>query len=113
MKILNYNQFINLKEETLYCETLPVWFGELGIKKESIIENNDWFLIPLLPQFDSELSLEKCYEKLEKGESLKIDLTTSERDAMYDNSRKFLIYEQEDLKIIINKLQSLVKEEII
>ena len=107
MRIVNYQEFINLPQGTLYRETEPQIFGELQIKQETINEGHDWYLTRL-DYFQTELSFSDGYEFLEAGNSLPLDLNSSERDGMFDYERKFLIYEKEDVKALMEYLTELI-----
>lgn len=108
MKIVDYETFLGLGEGILYRTTKPMYFGDLNIKYGTL-STDDWVLQSFEPMFEEYFPLQDAYEKLEDGESLTLDLEVGERDAMYDRDRKFLIYEEKDIRILIEKLQTLLK----
>ena len=109
MKIISYDEFIKIDTPTLYCETKPCWFGDLNIKFDSLNNFKDYYVTPLNPQFEGDFDFIEAYGKLSNGKSLKIDLESIERDGNYDYSRKYLIFEKEDIEVLIDKLKEIIK----
>lgn len=118
MKIVDYNTFINLPKGVLYSYYTPVYTNGLMIKDESLMFENggsDWYYYDLLdnPSQDSSgqwLQYVDVMMKMDEGgESIPAEFNCLERDGLYDYDRKFLIYEQDDIKNLISKLNSLLK----
>lgn len=103
MRIVSYEEFIELPSGTMYCETEPCFFGALKIKGDTINDGKDWFLIPLVDNLDNPEDYDKA-----KKEDVPFDFTTSERDGMFDYNREFAIYSTEDIEQFIKALEKLL-----
>lgn len=110
MKIVDRKTFLTLPPGILYCKTKPCHFGDIAIKYDTW--TNDW-IYQSFPYFqeesDSSDAYFEAYQKLEKGESLTLDVDCAGRDGLYEEDEKFLIYEEKDIRILIEKLQTLLK----
>lgn len=106
MRIVDRKTFLALPPGILYHPATSYDFGNFAIKYQNLGED---FVVQDFPYFeDCEDFIEAC-ERLEKGESLTLDVDFAGRDGLYEKDRKFLIYEEKDIRILIEKLQTLLK----
>lgn len=106
MRIVDRKTFLALPAGVLYHKTKPCYFGDIAIKYGTW--GNDW-VEQSFPYFQEEFQLFDAYDRLDKGESLTLDVDRSGRDGLYEENEKFLIYEEKDIRILIEKLQTLLK----
>jgi len=114
MRIVNRKEFLKLPEGTLYS----TYYGTVARRfeiKEGGDWGNDWCYTNLLTLWSEQESCSEDFlEKISKAEtnsnfSFSQDLESSERDGHYEDEQKFVVFENDDILKIINKLQSLIK----
>lgn len=121
MKIVDYNTFTNMPKGTIYSEYKPCIFEGIHIKHDVISHENDgfindWFYQELVnnPDWDcaEEYNIQSVCEFMEDGNSANPDFDTMQRDGMFDYDRKFLVYEKQDIELLIEKLKILLNGNI-
>jgi hypothetical protein len=109
MRIMNRVQFLAMPENTLFCNYEPCNLGELRIKGATW--GND-FLVQYTDTIKCKDSNE-FFEILTKawiaGESFEMDFDCMGRDAMFDDSQLFAVFDPDDVKQLIERLQQCVK----
>lgn len=105
MKIINLKEFLKLPEGTVYVKFDPVIFDELSVK-ESSISNLDWIYSPIVnvDAIDSTDIYGITNKSLVEGSSFNLDINSTTREGMYDESQLFTVYEKSDVKQLIQKL---------
>lgn len=105
MKIVDYNEFIETPKYTIYSEYYDCNICDIHCKGDVINNKSDWFYSQLTNnlEYNSDVYSEAFLE-MENGKSIDIDVTTIQRDGMYDNDRRFIIYEKNDIIELIEKL---------
>lgn len=118
MRVVKFPEFIKELQENknlIYSELHDYMIDGLyeGFRMEG--NNHDYILTDLL---DSVTTLddndEKEYweiidESVENGKEFKIDLECTGRDGMFDYNRKYVIYDKDDIKRLVDKLSSYLK----
>jgi hypothetical protein len=108
MKIVDYDTFIKMPAGTLYAEYTPCVFGETLIKQNTLNEGKDWLYLELVGNPDTDSEWSAGCEAMEKGEDLPPD-TSLCRDGMFDYSRRFLVYNRDDVENMIETLKESLK----
>jgi|SRR5882762_3268837 len=108
MKIYNRREFLKLPDgSTVYHEGKPWFFGDIEIKQETWTNTNDW-----LYQYFGSVAADSRTDEDESdllddmrstGASYPLD-TSWDRNGMYDEDSLFLVYEPEDLDVLIKAL---------
>ena len=123
MRLVNREQFLLLPPNTLFMKYAPFWTEDLAIKDENSSSNDfiysdivgtgaiDTDVVELVTSDHEYIHL----AMLAMGEgkptgtvSFKIDMTSANRDGCYDNAQLFIVYEQEDIDMLVAKLQTAV-----
>ncbi len=112
MKIVNREEFLKLPANTLYAKCTSHHVGEPAIKEEST--GNDWYYMDIGDlNTEEDHSSEDYFDILGKmdktGVSYPNDYSTLDRDGLYDNDQKFMIWEKEDLDNLIGLLNKCKK----
>lgn len=111
MKLLTKKEFLKLQDGTVYFEKVkpidecyPCYFGSLCIKGESIgdvdfvsTDLNSPNLSPICHEDDYE-----SFERMDRGENLKIDFRYAGRDGMYDDTDMYYVLDKEDVKSLLD-----------
>jgi hypothetical protein len=113
MKIVNRKTFLSLPSGTVYCKyNLTGNFEELAVKEsESGEYGNDWVCTSLY----GDVEINNCddfvdkMERYEKGEEFRFSHEEAGRDGFFDEDQLFAVYDQEDIKQLIDRLQKLNK----
>lgn len=111
MRIVKFDEFIELPEGTVYGFYRPCFTNDLYIKGESLNSKQDWFYSCITPcnfDYNNDCQNIDAMQAMENGEHCVLDVSIQERDGMFDYDRMFLIYEEEDILKIINKLKSCI-----
>ena len=102
---------MKLPIETVFSYYEPTCFRELNIKVSDLSEwETDFLFDPLVGQIktiSSDDFSDKC-ERMEKGESLPMDFEFTGREGLFDKEQLFAIYEKEDVKKLIIRLQKTI-----
>lgn len=108
MKLLNKKEFLKLHDGTMYFEKPKdenaCYFGDLCIKGESL-SSHDFYEIDIISPDLSPILNEQYYEsfeRLEKGETLKIDFNYGGRNGMYDDTDMYYVLDKEDVKSLLD-----------
>ena len=127
MKIVNKKEFLKLPKGIVYCKTdsdynennITFNFGEIYIKEDTIIpdeqitgspEPKDW-RYKRLNQFQNNGDgdyFDRFEEMVATSKSYPLEIDTC-RDGMFCGNDLFLIYEKDDLVLLINTLLALFK----
>lgn len=111
MKIVDRHTFLRLPSGTLFQKFEPYIFGELCLKKESLLESNDFNYISFTNLKEASITQEYfdiLYEMLHDHKSYLIDFDCIARDGFYVKEEYYAIWEKEDILNFISLLQSLV-----
>lgn len=106
MRIIKFNDFIKLPANTVYCE-FDVGFSNLYVKMDSI-GDDDFFYKDLLQNIDVKNSDEFMDFIETRDKDISMDFDTVSRDGMFDYSREFAIFDNDDIKGLIKVLQECV-----
>jgi hypothetical protein len=116
MRILNRKDFLNTPSGTLWSYYEPCIFRDLNVKTSDNKDyENDFVYFSLIAEFDSCSSgefAEKC-QRMELGESIAQSFEETSREGLYEDEQLFLVYEQDDIKNMIETLQNLQAKEMI
>ncbi len=108
MKIVDRKTFLAMPAGTLFSKYEPEVFGELCIKDESMPEINDFIYQEIVNSikcngsFDMHLILNDAEKK---GTSFQLDFDCTSRDGLFDSDQLFAVWEQNDVKALIDRLQ--------
>jgi hypothetical protein len=111
MKIVDRATFLALPPNTLYSKYAPCYMEPPSIKMDSI--TNDWFESEIHDAIDCQSSsdfADKLQEAQETGCSLKMDFETQGRDGCYEQDQLFAVWEPDDVKSLIARLQECIHE---
>ncbi len=105
---------------TLYHEWEPCIFHSLHIKDETIPPNpawpdntGDWFEVAV-PQLDVSNSDQDCDVQMrmaEKGVSHPMGFDMTCREALFDDNKKYAVWERDDVAAFVDCLKQYLKEE--
>lgn len=110
MKILNRKEFLKTPANTLFSYYEPCVFRGLNIKTtDKTHYENDFVYFGLIGEFNIFDTSEffKVCEKMENGESVPLSLEETQREGLFDDEQLFLVYEEDDIKKIIDVLSNL------
>jgi len=105
MRIVNLQEFRKLPKGTVFAKYSHCEFDELMVLDE--IWECDFIyssLIGNVLNVSSEDFFEKC-TSMENGNSENLDFECTSRDGLFDDDQLFAVYEKEDIKQFIEKLQ--------
>lgn len=112
MRIVNLDEFLKLPPETLFHKYTPQCFEGMEIKvgNSGVMD----FVIDNLFGAIANTSSDDIYEKLnaaceDSSVSLKMDFEYTGRDGSFDEDQLFAVYEQDDIKALIARLQKCLK----
>jgi len=108
MKLLNRTEFLAMPENTLYSDYDSGNIEGLYIKDESL--NNDFCYVDIV--FSVKNNGDNIFEvigDMEQGKSFPVDLDSYEREGLFDDSLQYVIWENEDVKALIEKLNKCVQ----
>ena len=107
MRIVNRKEFLAMPSGTVYCkyERMGI-MGDLCIKYKSL--PSDWYYLAIADFDDCNDSVEFT-EKLDQMEkdskvSYPLNCDTTERDGLFEDDEKFMVYEDIDVMHMINIL---------
>jgi hypothetical protein len=108
MKIIKRKEFINMPCGTVFSYYKPCMFNELMIKaSDSSSWGNDFLYDDIIGPIEADSSddfLDKC-ENMENGVSLPVDFENTKREGLFDDKQLFAVYEKEDVKKLIERLE--------
>lgn len=112
MKILTRKQFLDTPPETLFSYYDPCSFRGLYIKTSDNSPNgysNDFLYDDLIAPVECNNSSEylENIELCEKGGSMSLDFEYTDREGLFEYEQLFAIYEKEDVKKLIKRLQDM------
>lgn len=116
MRIVNKQEFYLLPEGTLFSVYIPQMICDLKIKGETCYKDNgrpfDYFETNIIDSIECDDS-EDRYEKLDAAKndssvSLKLDFECEGRDGMFDEGQMYAVYESDDIKSLISRLQTCI-----
>lgn len=106
MRIVDAETFLKLPSGTVYALYKPYCFDEqLRIKAQTW--HPDFVYTTLIGAIESEGGGDclRQFERAECGESIPMDFDGYGRDGSMDMTRKYAIYEKEDIENLIDRLQ--------
>jgi hypothetical protein len=105
MRIVNRKEFLKLPSGTVYCKGERWYWEQITVKRESL--DNDWYYLQLdqIPCQNSNEWLYNSERMLETGESMPIQIVES-RDGCFEDDAVFLIYENSDMKVLKEYLET-------
>lgn len=110
MRIVSRTELMALPAGTLYHDWLPCYFGALCIKGETLPAepgySGDWYEA-VIPHLDVSSSDEDCDTQVamdEKGLSHPLTFELEGREALYDDSLRYAVWERADVAALHAKL---------
>ena len=110
MKIIDRRSFLAMPPGTVFCKYEPVIFGEILIKEESL--ENDFFYTQTISAIDGDSPgdiFEMLENSKESGSSFNMDFDCVSRDGMFDDEGLFVVFEEKDVIMLIDKLSRTAK----
>jgi len=113
MKILNWKDFIQTPKETVFSYYKDGSFSDLCIKTSDINEMSNDFLhdriLDAIEHDDTGEFFDKCSRMIDEGISVPMDFDFTGREGYYERDQLFAIYEEADVKLLIDRLQRTLK----
>jgi hypothetical protein len=111
MKILNLEQFLQMRPGTVFAKYAPAYFEDICIKGDSL-ETRDFINVALLSvRANSSDELDGILEDAEmNGSEFALDLDFWGRDGCFERDQLFAVYEREDVEQLISKLNACLTE---
>lgn len=104
MKVLRRDEFLALPPGTMFCKGKKWLFKELQVKGETVLDNGCWSLsLDGVSGDDSEEIFDRYEEMLTNSASYPLDDGYT-RD-MFDEDALFLVFEADDLDVLIKFAQ--------
>ena len=111
MRIVDREAFLAMPAGTVFSKYEPCIFGNLEIKGESnanaqgvLIDFWSQDLVGAL-QADTTEEFEEACDHAAAGESIQMDLESQGRDGLYDRDQLFAVWEPDDVRALIMRLQ--------
>lgn len=109
MKILSRTEFMKLPIGTVWSYYEPCCFHDLNIKASDLNEGyvTDFLydgIIGSIQTTGSDDFVDKC-DLMERGESISMDFESTSREGLFEDEQLFAIFEEDDLKKLILRLQ--------
>jgi hypothetical protein len=106
MKIVDLPTFRALPENTLFSKYEQCCFGHLSIKGETLPTDflSQELSDPIAGENSHEI-VDTLIRATKTGESIKLDLNSQGRDGLFDRDQLFAVWEPEDVRSLINRLQ--------
>lgn len=107
MKIVSFDQFINMKKGTVFSFYEPYVFDGISIKGDSINNNRDFYYQDLVGNIfcgSSGSFFDGCKLAQDKGISLELDFNAEQRDGIFDYARFFAVYSAEEVSELVKCL---------
>jgi hypothetical protein len=105
MKLLNRAEFLKMPSNTVFTKYKPTCFDEILIKGDSTGYNDFWFQDLLQVESDDRGQTFDTFDKLENGESIKMDYDCEGRDGLFEEDQLFAVFEKQDVADLIKRLQ--------
>lgn len=111
MRIVDWKTFAELPVGTIFAKYKPCVFSSMMMKGDTLRDDagkpTDFFCLDITTCFDSGPRGDYLKEvsRAERGESVPMDFDAWSRDAMYEATQLFAIYEPADLRGLIEVLQ--------
>ena len=113
MKIVDRKTFLALTNETLFSKYSPQIIEDILIKVGTS-DSGDFYYQDIATAIDSTGS-DDYSDKLDAAEkngiSLKMDFDCVSRDGLWDKNQLFLVWEKEDVVMLIDRLKRCLPEE--
>lgn len=109
MRIVNRKTFLAMPEETVFAKYATLGsLGEICIKGESYA--NDYWYQPLANSVDANNTGDfiDTMAAAEQGTPFKLDLDCQSRDGLFEEDQRFVVWEPEDVKQLVERLQRCV-----
>jgi hypothetical protein len=107
MKIVNLIEFRKLPAGTVYCKYKPCYFGELEMKGDTL--EVDFYAASLIANVkwghDSSGMIDILDNAVKTGDSFELEVDAICRDGYFEDDQLFGIYETNDIKQLIGKLE--------
>lgn len=109
MRIVDRNTFLAMPPETLFCKYQPCVMESILIKGDSIFfeGGNDFFY----QSIEDAVDCDDCGQMIDvldsaqlHGTSFRLDLECQGRDGCFDDDQLFVVFEQYDVEMLINRL---------
>jgi len=110
MKVVKHEDFLRLPSGTVFCEFEPMCFGQLCIKKDTIVHADgsclDFFFTPLTGDdvVSSEDKSDTLERSLEHGYTFFPYFKGLERQGKYNKSQLYIVWEPKDLMGLVIEL---------
>ena len=111
MRIVNRKEFLAIEGPVLFrkCDSYPD--GDLCVKTSNM--GNDFVYFEVAgfeSNFDSDIETFKAIVEMLKdsSKSLPLEVEVTSRDGFFNEEEKYLIYEKEDVKLLIDSLSKLL-----
>jgi len=108
VKLLNRAEFLAMPENTLFSDYDNGDIQGLNIKGESL--SNDFCYGDIV--FSVKNNGDDVFEvidDMEQGKSFPVDLDCYAREGLFDNSLQYVVWENDDIKALIDKLTKCVR----
>ncbi len=106
MKIVDRKTFLAMPSGTVYSLYAPCVFEQLQVKSTDC-GDNDWIYCNLISPLhcdSTEHFLLNC-EEMERGGSVPLDFSLSERDGCFEKDQLFAVWEESDVSALIARLR--------
>lgn len=108
MKLLNRTEFLEMPENTLFSNYDNGNIEGLNIKGESL--SNDFCYGDIIFSVENNGNdLFYVIDEIERGKSFPVDLNSYAREGLFDDSLQYIVWENDDIKALISKLNKCVK----
>ena len=120
MKLYTREEFLKLPENTIYSEPCEFFIIKGLFCKTSDadygIRANDFISQDLLSEIEHPDGIHDCMDAfqqnmdlLEDGKEIRVDFDMNGRDSRYDNSDKFIVWDNQDIKNLADYLTKCLK----
>lgn len=116
MRIVDRQTFLALPPNTLYSKYAPCFMEHLHIKMDTLPSDyaSDWWEVQIADAVDCQGSADfadKLHEAEKNGTSLAMDFETQGRDGCFDEDQLFAVWEDADVRALIERLSRCVKSD--
>ena len=115
MKILTYDQFMQTPKETVFSYYEPTVFRGLFIKtSDKYSFKSDILFDDMICCVDSDESgefFDKCLAMEKGGSSEPLNFEITEREGLHNKEQLYAVYEEQDVKDLIKRLQKTLEVE--
>lgn len=112
MRIVKREEFLKMSSDTLFSLYTPQYFEDIMIKGDTIWPNDYrvQYIIEAVDCRSSEEFTEILCNAEENGTPFKMDFECWSRDGLYDNDQLYAVWDEEDVKALITRLNKLVNK---